>query len=97
METKNITIALYGGDSVGKTCFLHRLLTDQFDSTIPSTVSIEHKMKTISIDDKIIEVDIYDTPATYFFGFLPAYRAEGLLIFYDITDPLTLQELYGYI
>lgn len=87
-------IFLLGGDNVGKSCFLHRLMEDQYDSTIPSTVGVTHHQKQCLIKGENIKIDIFDTPGVENLRYTLVsylYSGHGFLIFYDITDESSLE------
>lgn len=50
---------LIGNSAVGKTSFLSRYVDDRFSASFISTVGIDFKIKTITIDNKIIKLQIW--------------------------------------
>lgn len=91
----SVHLVLLGGDNVGKSCFLHRIMEDQYDSTILSTVGVTHHQKQCIIKGESIKIDIFDTPGVKslrltIYPYL--HYGHGFLVFYDITDESSLEQ-----
>ena len=55
---KVIILGLYG---VGKTAIIHKLKREDFDKEYEPTISIDIKMFQVKINDRIIQIQIWDT------------------------------------
>lgn len=80
---------IIGDSGVGKSCILARFTDDIFNSSHISTIGIDFKVKTISIDDKIIKLQIWDTAGQERFRTITNayYRGSAsVLLVYDITN-----------
>lgn len=84
-----IKLLMIGDSGVGKTCLLLRYANDSFSPTFITTIGIDFKIKTITLDEKVIKLQIWDTAGqerfrtittSYFRG------AQGILLVYDVTD-----------
>ena len=82
-------LIIIGDSGVGKTCLLMRFADDSFTSTHISTLGIDFKIKSITLDGKNIKLQIWDTAGqerfrtitqTYYKG------AMGILLTYDCGD-----------
>ena len=81
-------ILLLGDPNVGKTSIFLRFFDDNFKETY-NTYSMDYRMKIVEIGEKIINLQIWDSPGhdrlrsivqNYYKG------ADGIIIVYDITN-----------
>jgi Ras-related protein Rab-1A len=83
-------ILMLGDSGSGKTSILIRYTTDTFTSIFMTTsVSIDLKIKTIKIQDKILKLQIWDTAGQERFRSITEsyYRgAYAIVLLYDITN-----------
>jgi len=83
-------IGLVGESGVGKSCLLVRWVdNDFFTEDDKYTIGVDYKFKSVTIKDKNVKLQIYDTAGQERFRTVTAsfYRgAHGILLVYDITD-----------
>jgi len=82
---KNIII---GDTAVGKSCLLLQFTDNRFQPVHDLTIGVEFGARTITIDDKQIKLQIWDTAGQESFRSITRsyYRgAAGALLVYDIT------------
>jgi Ras-related protein Rab-1A len=88
-------IIIIGDSGVGKTSILSRYADDSFTESHISTIGVDFRFKTISIENKYtneleqIKLQIWDTAGQERFKNITSayYRnADGLVVVYDITD-----------
>ena len=74
---------------VGKSCLLLRYSDDSFTSSFITTIGIDFKIKSISIGDSKVKLQIWDTAGQERFRTITTayYRgAMGILLVYDVSD-----------
>lgn len=82
-------VVMAGDMCVGKTCILSRYTEKALPSLI-STIGIDFKVKTVTIDDTTMKLQIWDTAGQERFHTLSVsyFRgAQGFVLVYDITNP----------
>ena len=87
-EKISFKIILLGDSSVGKTDFILRYCDGVFESEKISTIGIDRSCKYIKRDNKLIELNIWDTADQERFRSIAknSYKgADGILLFYDVT------------
>ncbi len=81
-------ILLLGDPNVGKTSIFLGLFDDNFRETY-NTYSMDYRMKIVEIGEKIINLQIWDSPGNdRLRSFIQCYYkvADGIIIVYDITN-----------
>jgi Ras-related protein Rab-1A len=82
---------LFVGDSgCGKTSLLLRYVDDSFTDTFISTIGVDFKSKTITLEGSKVEMQIWDTAGQERFRTITSsyYRgAEGVILVFDLTNP----------
>jgi len=89
-------ILLVGDSGVGKSCLLLRYTDNSFSETFISTIGVDFKIKTILVDGKTVKLQIWDTAGQERFKTITSsyYRgSDGIFIVYDITDPVSFNNL----
>lgn len=87
----------YLGDSgVGKTSFMDRFVEGNHRHAYNATVGIDFKVRRLSINDKTVKLQIWDTAGQEKFNAITTayYRqARAAIIMYDVTRPNTFANL----
>jgi len=89
-------ILLIGDSGVGKSCLLLRFADDSWTDTHISTIGVDFKIKTLTIDGKVIKLQIWDTAGQERFRTITSsyYRgAQGIILVYDCTDLESFQNV----
>lgn len=82
-------LIIIGDTNIGKSCLLQRFADDSYTNEFISTIGVDFKVKTITINDKMIKTQIWDTAGQDRFRSITNsyYRgAHGIIISYDITN-----------
>lgn len=82
-------ILLIGDSGVGKSAIVERYVDNHFTETHLSTIGVDFKIKTISVDDKVVKFQIWDTAGQERFRSITTsyYRgAKGIFIVFDVTN-----------
>lgn len=82
-------LLLIGDSGVGKSCLLLRFADDSYTDSYISTIGVDFKIRTMTLDDKVIKLQIWDTAGQERFRTITSsyYRgAHGIIIVYDTTD-----------
>lgn len=85
-------IVLTGDSEVGKSNLLSWFVRNQFNFESRSTTGVEFAIRTITVDDKRIKAQVWDTAGQSRYRAITAayYRgAVGALLLYDVTKPST--------
>ena len=90
MDTSlNIKVLLLGDPSVGKTTFLKKYMNNQYKNNYELTIGVDYASKIIKIDDKNINLQIWDTAGQESFRAITTsyFRsANCALIFFDVSN-----------
>ncbi|XP_006824825.1 ras-related protein Rab-15-like [Saccoglossus kowalevskii] len=84
-----IRLLMVGDSGVGKTCMLCRFADDDISSTHVSTIGIDFKIKTLTIDGKKIRIQIWDTAGQERYETITKQyyrRAQGIVLVYDMKN-----------
>jgi len=93
-------LLIIGESGVGKTCLLLRFTDDSFTANHLTTIGIDFKIKIISLNGKLIKLQIWDTAGqerfrtitkTYYKG------AHGIILTYDVTDQNSFKNIRNWI
>ncbi|XP_013117187.1 ras-related protein Rab-43 [Stomoxys calcitrans] len=82
-------VVLIGDANTGKTCIVERFKTGNFIERHGNTIGVDFSMKTISLEGKLVKLQIWDTAGQERFRTITQsyYRsANGIIIVYDITS-----------
>ena len=85
-------LLLIGDSGVGKSCLLLRFADNAWSDTYISTIGVDFKIKTLTIDGKVVKLQIWDTAGQERFRTITSsyYRgSHGIVVVYDITDAQT--------
>ena len=99
-------LVIIGDSGVGKSCILTRFADDTFTESFISTIGVDFRFKTVSIENPInkkntiIKLQIWDTAGQERFRNIASsyYRSsDGLLIVYDISHKESFQNVVYWI
>jgi len=82
-------LVLIGDSGVGKSCLLLRFADDNFTDSYISTVGVDFRFRTVTIDSKTVKLQIWDTAGQERFRTITSayYRgADGIIMVYDVTS-----------
>jgi len=82
-------LVLIGDSGVGKSCLLLRFADDNFTDSYISTIGVDFRFRTITIDKKTVKLQIWDTAGQERFRTITSayYRgADGIIMVYDVTN-----------
>eukprot|EP00745_Piridium_sociabile_P039646 TRINITY_DN74499_c0_g2_i1.p1 TRINITY_DN74499_c0_g2~~TRINITY_DN74499_c0_g2_i1.p1 ORF type:complete len:144 (+),score=10.86 TRINITY_DN74499_c0_g2_i1:83-514(+) len=82
-------LVLIGDSGVGKSCVLLRFADDAFTDSYITTIGVDFRFRTITVDQKIIKLQIWDTAGQERFRTITSayYRgADGIVMVYDTTE-----------
>jgi small GTP-binding protein len=89
-----VKIVLAGESGVGKTNLILRFARGEFDPESKSTIGVEFATKAVTINDRLVTANIWDTAGQEAFRAVTStyYRgAHGAMLVYDITSDRTFQ------
>jgi len=82
-------LVLIGDSGVGKSCLLLRFADDSFTDSYISTIGVDFRFRTVTIDKKVVKLQIWDTAGQERFRTITSayYRgAHGIIMVYDVTS-----------
>ncbi|CAK0819790.1 unnamed protein product [Prorocentrum cordatum] len=82
-------VVLIGDSNAGKSSLLLRFADDTFSESYITTIGVDFRFKTITVDGKTIKLQIWDTAGQERFRTITSayYRgADGIVMVYDVTD-----------
>lgn len=89
-ESYQFKIILIGSISVGKTSIISRYITNTFNTSQQSTITVECKTKPIKFsNDKVASLNIWDTCGQEKFRTITRQhykKANGILLVFDLTN-----------
>jgi small GTP-binding protein len=101
MASKYILKILTAGEGgVGKTTLLHRYVEGKFSAETKMTIGVEFFLKETEIDSKQCTLQLWDFGGQERFRFLlESYvlGAKGALLMFDLTRPITLENLEQWV
>ena len=95
-DENNIKMILVGSSGAGKTNIINFLIGEKFQSTALSTTSSSYIEKQITIDNKLYEVEIWDTAGQEKFHSLTKIFIKGakiVLFVYELTSRKSFEEI----
>ena len=100
MSEINLKILLIGDSFVGKTSLLLKYCDGEFPEAHMATIGVEFKDKIISLDQKQIKLQIWDTSGQERFRSITQnfYRnADGILFVFDVTNKESFEHIKDWI
>ncbi|TFG01253.1 MAG: GTP-binding protein [Promethearchaeota archaeon] len=95
-----LKILTAGEGGVGKTTLLHRYVEGKFSAETKMTIGVEFFLKEIEVDGKQCTLQLWDFGGQERFRFLlESYvlGAKGALLMFDLTRPMTLENLQQWV
>ncbi|PRP76461.1 GTP-binding protein Ypt1 [Planoprotostelium fungivorum] len=89
-------LLLIGDSGVGKSCLLLRFADNVYTDSYISTIGVDFKIKTLTIDGKTVKLQIWDTAGQERFRTITSsyYRgAHGIIVVYDVTDKVSFSNV----
>ncbi len=93
-------IIIIGDSGVGKSCLLLRYADDTYTESYISTIGVDFKIRTTQQMNKVIKMQIWDTPGQERFRTIRAnpYRgAHAIIICFDLTDIVSFNNVSKWI
>uniref|UniRef100_A0A6I8P2G1 Calcium release activated channel regulator 2A n=1 Tax=Ornithorhynchus anatinus TaxID=9258 RepID=A0A6I8P2G1_ORNAN len=85
-------IVFVGNSSVGKTSLLRRFCEDRFSPGTAATVGIDYRVKTVSVDNAQVALQLWDTAGQERYRCITQQffrKADGVIVMYDVTAKQT--------
>ncbi len=95
-----LKILTAGEGGVGKTTLLHRYVEGKFSAETKMTIGVEFFLKEVEVDGKQCTLQLWDFGGQERFRFLlESYvlGAKGALLLFDLTRPMTLENLQQWV
>lgn len=95
-----LKILTAGEGGVGKTTLLHRYVEGKFSAETKMTIGVEFFLKEVEVDGKQCTLQLWDFGGQERFRFLlESYvlGAKGALLMFDLTRPMTLENLEEWV
>ena len=88
-SSRKLRVAVIGNSAVGKSSIISRYVENVFEWNLIHTIGIDFKSKMIDIEDKTIELQLWDTAGQEkFHSVTPSFcrNALGVVLMYDLTN-----------
>ncbi|MHA1148391.1 MAG: Rab family GTPase [Promethearchaeota archaeon] len=95
-----LKILTAGEGGVGKTTLLHRYVEGKFSAETKMTIGVEFFLKELILEDRVCTLQLWDFGGQERFRFLlESYvlGAKGALLMFDLTRPMTLENLEQWV
>jgi small GTP-binding protein len=95
-----LKILTAGEGGVGKTTLLHRYVEGKFSAETKMTIGVEFFLKEVEVDGKQCTLQLWDFGGQERFRFLlESYvlGAKGAMLLFDLTRPMTLENLQQWV
>eukprot|EP01084_Bolivina_argentea_P032766 60660_1 len=89
-------LLLIGDPGVGKSSILLRFADDNFMDNYINTIGVDFRVKTLTVDEKLVKLQIWDTAGCERFRTIQSayYRgAHAIIVVYDITNEQTFDDV----
>ena len=93
-------VILTGHQAVGKSSLIHRITDGNFVEEYSTTIGVDFKTVSISLNDRVVQLQIWDTAGQEKFrGLTNSYfrNCQACICVYDVTEPHTLDYAQSYI
>lgn len=91
-----VKVLLLGDSGVGKSSIIQRWFSNTFCPSLVSTLGVDLKSKRLHVDDKVVQVQVWDTAGQQAFHKITASYYKGsnaILLVYDISDRSTFTNI----
>jgi len=88
-------LLLLGDDQVGKSSILLRFADDAFSDTYVATIGVDFKIRTITVNDKVIKLQIWDTAGQERFRTWISGHSFNKYLFLNFIQYKIISELTG--
>ena len=92
----NVKVTLLGNSGVGKTCIIGRFITNEFKEDSMTTRGADYSQKSITIQNKTVNLDLWDTAGEENYRSLGRHFYKDsliVLLVYDITNRESFEDL----
>jgi small GTP-binding protein len=99
-QARAYRLVIIGDFSVGKTCLLNRFVDDHYTPYEHSTVGASYQVRNYAIDDRQIQLQMWDTAGHEKYRALgPLYFREalGAIVVFDLTSRSSFEHLDAWI
>ncbi len=99
-EITSVKILMLGEKNVGKTCLIRRYIENVFIPSYQPTIGIDFFSKTLTINNKEINLKIWDTAGEERFRNLTNQyynRTDGIILVFDLTNINTMYNIKYWI
>jgi len=99
-KPKVLKTIIAGDGGVGKTTMLHRYVKGRFIENMQMTIGVEFFLKELKVEREKVMLQIWDFGGQERFRFLLenyARGAKGALLLFDLTRPITLDNLEQWV
>jgi len=99
-KSRVLKVIIAGEGGVGKTTMLHRYIKGRFIEGLHMTIGVEFFLKELEMDGEKVMLQIWDFGGQERFRFLLknyARGAKGALLMFDLTRPVTLENLEQWV
>ena len=89
-------IIIIGDSGAGKPAFILRFTDDSFAGNHLNFMGVDFKIKIINFEDKIINLQVWDTPGGERFRVISKsyYKGtHGIILMYDVTNQETFERV----
>ncbi|XP_065846705.1 ras-related protein Rab-7L1-like [Oscarella lobularis] len=96
---KEYKVILVGDPAVGKTAFVRRFVTNQFDTGYRATMGVEYSSKIVHVDGTSVKINLWDIVGQERFRSMTRsfYKmASGAFILCDVTQHDTLDQAIAW-
>jgi Ras-related protein Rab-1A len=93
-------VVLIGDSGVGKSCLLLRFADDTFTESFISTIGVDFRFRTLTVDEQSVKLQIWDTAGQERFRTITSayYRgADGIILVYDKTKRKSFDSVENWI